>query len=108
MSVGCRSARRFVFVVGEKLLYFMRDRFPFSGWEVVKGIGHCAPSRIAGKDAFFRFGRIAFFGFKLLERFDGGEIVAGLVMQSALSDTVGVSYPEIAGGSFFYDRVEVK
>ena len=86
----------------------MRDRFPFSGRIVVKRVWHCAPSRVAGEHSLFRFGRIAVFCFKKFERPDGGEIVAGLFMQSALTDAVGVSDSEIAGGCFFQDRVEVK
>ena len=98
MSIGRRGARRFVFLRRQELLNFTRNTLPFLGWAVGEGIRHSAPAHIAGEDGFLSFSRIAVFRFKLLEHPDGGDVIAGFLMEPTLSDAVSVRYPEIAGG----------
>jgi hypothetical protein len=108
MRVGCGSARGFVFLRRKKPFYFKRDAFPFVRGRIGKDIRQCAPAHIAGKDGFFVIGRIAVFCFNPFECFDGGDVALRLRMRAALSDAVGIVYPEVAGWLRFADGLAVE
>ncbi len=74
----------------------------------MSGAAKYTPARIAGEDGFFGIGRIAVFRFKHFEQPDGGDVVAGLLVQSTLSNAMRLGDAEVAGGFLFDSRVEVE
>jgi hypothetical protein len=62
------------------------------------GIGERTPSDVPAKDSLFSVGGVAVLRFQRFQEMDGRDIVAGLLMQSALADAVRARYPEVAGG----------
>jgi hypothetical protein len=54
-----------------------------------------APAVVAGEHGFLGLRRLTAFVFDESERADGREIVAGLFFQPALTDSVGLDYPEV-------------
>ena len=107
MRVRRRGARRFVFVVGEQFLHRPRRASPLlAAGSDSKTFGMRAPAHVTGEHGFFIVGGVAVFRFECLQEPDGGDIVAGLFLQAALADPVGVGYPEVAGGFFLGLDVE--
>ena len=89
MSVRCRGARGFVFVLGQKFTELVRDRLPFLRRVRAKGTRHRAPSRVADEDGFSRFGRVAVFCFDQFEGADGVDVGEGFFPEAALADVMG-------------------
>lgn len=101
MSVRRRGARSLVFVRGQKLAQLVCCRLPFPRRIRAKRIRHCAPSRVADENGFFRFGRVAVIRFDQFEGADGFDVGVGFFPAAAFADVVACDYPEVAGGGFF-------
>src|SRR5665213_1186807 len=96
MRVRRRGARRVVFLRGQVFFYVAGDVLPVAARIGMEDVGERAPAAVAGEQYFLGVAGSAAFILDQPQRANGLDIIAGLFLQPALPDPVGVRYPEVA------------
>lgn len=97
MSVGRGSARRSIFVFREKLAHLAGNLLPFARWLRMEDIRQRSPPAVARQDGLLRVGGVPFIGINLFKRADSFEVGEGFFPETAFTDPVRFSYPEVTG-----------
>jgi hypothetical protein len=88
MGVGRRCARGFIFLLAQDFAEVFGGLREFFGRVPIEGAGERSPSGVTREEGFLRIGRITVVRFQGFERADGGDIIAGFLGETALSDAV--------------------
>ncbi len=105
MGIGCGGASRCELLGGENFPQLVGNAFPVPRGVSLKRSGHCTPTRVLHKYRLFVWLRETVFALDSLQRLDCREIRLRFLSQTSATDSISVTYAEIAGKGCLGSRV---